>query len=94
MRETGFAEQGETKPLSADIDPLTEQRLRPILGKYWANYGTWYKLQPLDHIRSYFGETIGIYFAWLGMYNFVNSVKAVLKIYLYMTLVHRIYLFS
>ncbi|XP_061424139.1 anoctamin-7 isoform X1 [Lethenteron reissneri] len=42
---------------------------RQILFLYWARWGCWYKYQPLDHIRSYFGEKIAIYFSWLGFYT-------------------------
>lgn len=43
-----------------------EVNMRQILYEYWGRWGKWYKYQPLDHIRQYFGEKIGIYFAWLG----------------------------
>jgi hypothetical protein len=29
----------------------------------------WYKTQPLDLVRKYFGDEVGIYFAWLGFYT-------------------------
>ncbi|KAH3784068.1 hypothetical protein DPMN_162019, partial [Dreissena polymorpha] len=55
-------------PKYCKLDP---QALNPrqVLYHYWARWCTWYRYQPLDHIREYFGEKIGIYFAWLGFYT-------------------------
>ncbi|KAL8591816.1 hypothetical protein ACOMHN_047076 [Nucella lapillus] len=50
---------------------LTRGKLnnRHLLYETWARPGAWYKFQPLDHIRLYFGEKVGIYFTWLGYYT-------------------------
>ncbi|XP_048887113.1 anoctamin-2-like isoform X1 [Brienomyrus brachyistius] len=42
---------------------------RQLLHDEWARYGVFYKYQPIDLIRRYFGEKIGLYFAWLGIYT-------------------------
>uniref|UniRef100_A0A452TPQ6 Anoctamin n=1 Tax=Ursus maritimus TaxID=29073 RepID=A0A452TPQ6_URSMA len=42
---------------------------RKLLYQEWARYGVFYKFQPIDLIRKYFGEKIGLYFAWLGSYT-------------------------
>ncbi|KAJ8261623.1 hypothetical protein GJAV_G00156420 [Gymnothorax javanicus] len=42
---------------------------RLVLYREWAHPINFYKMQPLDLIRKYFGEKIGIYFAWLGFYT-------------------------
>ncbi|XP_063073872.1 anoctamin-2b [Engraulis encrasicolus] len=46
-----------------------ERNDRQILHDEWARYGVFYKYQPVDLIRKYFGEKIGLYFAWLGVYT-------------------------
>ncbi|KAG8438863.1 hypothetical protein GDO86_005161, partial [Hymenochirus boettgeri] len=44
---------------------------RKLLHREWARYGAFYKYQPIDLIRKYFGEKIGLYFAWLGLYTWL-----------------------
>ncbi|XP_037551308.1 anoctamin-5b [Nematolebias whitei] len=39
------------------------------LYNHWARFLCFYKQQPLNLIRKYYGEKIGIYFAWLGFYT-------------------------
>ncbi|XP_077965632.1 anoctamin-7-like [Styela clava] len=55
-------------PRNQEKDP-SQMCKRQVLFEYWAKWSRWYKYQPMDHIRDYFGEKIGIYFAWLGFYT-------------------------
>uniref|UniRef100_A0A1I8F4Q3 Anoctamin n=1 Tax=Macrostomum lignano TaxID=282301 RepID=A0A1I8F4Q3_9PLAT len=51
--------------LPKDYQP-EDLNARQILNAYWAKWGLWYKYQPLDHIREYYGEKIDcLYTAWL-----------------------------
>lgn len=59
----GPYEKPKQKVAPEDLNP------RQVLYEYWARWGCWYNYQPLDHIRDYFGEKIGIYFAWIGFYT-------------------------
>ncbi|XP_051248449.1 anoctamin-2b isoform X1 [Dicentrarchus labrax] len=48
---------------------LEEKSDRQVLHEEWARYSAFYKYQPIDLVRKYFGEKIGLYFAWLGVYT-------------------------
>ncbi|XP_044042471.1 anoctamin-2b isoform X7 [Siniperca chuatsi] len=51
------------------IGHLEERSDRQVLHEEWARYSAFYKYQPIDLVRKYFGEKIGLYFAWLGVYT-------------------------
>jgi hypothetical protein len=50
----------------------------------WASPRAWYKLQPMDPIRRYFGEKIAIYFSWLGYYTQMLAFAAVVGVLVFM----------
>ncbi|XP_056137329.1 anoctamin-1-like [Lampris incognitus] len=53
-----------------DIDgENVEPNDRKLLYEEWASYSVFYKYQPIGLVRKYFGEKIGLYFAWLGLYT-------------------------
>ncbi|KAM4748875.1 anoctamin-6 [Rhinophrynus dorsalis] len=50
---------------------------RYLLYREWAHPRSFFKLQPLDLVRKYYGEKIGIYFAWLGFYTRMLLLAAI-----------------
>ncbi|XP_063737295.1 anoctamin-5b isoform X1 [Eleginops maclovinus] len=50
------------------------------LYEHWARFLCFYKEQPLNLIRKYYGEKIGIYFAWLGFYTEMLFLAAVMGV--------------
>ncbi|XP_018410046.1 PREDICTED: anoctamin-1 isoform X2 [Nanorana parkeri] len=52
-----------------DYENDSEPNDRKLLCDEWASYGVFYKYQPIDLVRKYYGEKIALYFAWLGVYT-------------------------
>ncbi|KAE8615068.1 hypothetical protein XENTR_v10008399 [Xenopus tropicalis] len=57
---------------------------RHLLFECWASWGVWYKYQPLDLVRRYFGEKIGLYFAWLGWYTGMLFPAAIVGLFVFL----------
>jgi len=53
------------------------------LKREWATIAKIFATQPLDRIRSYFGERVAFYFAWIGFYLRVMMVAAGVGLLMY-----------
>lgn len=51
--------------------------VRHLLYTEWASVSKWYRYQPLDYVKDYFGVKIGLYFAWLGFYTYMLLLASV-----------------
>lgn len=52
---------------SLQQESLSNKNLRSDLNREWAQFRNMFKMQPMRKIRDYFGEEIGLYFAWAGI---------------------------
>lgn len=54
----------------SDLPPnVSSANPRQGLRYSWASFGQWFRFQPLNAIKEYFGVRVALYFAWLGLYN-------------------------
>lgn len=51
--------------------------MRNLLFRKWASMKRWFRYQPLDYIKEYFGVKIGLYFAWLGYYTYMLLLASI-----------------
>lgn len=61
--------------------PLHDDKERHELVETWVKQ--WSRAQPLDNVRAYFGDEIGFYFGFLGMYTQWLVVPATLGLLVY-----------
>ncbi|XP_030556231.1 anoctamin-1 isoform X2 [Drosophila novamexicana] len=54
--------------------------MRELLYTNWASVKKWYRYQPLDDIKEYFGVKIGLYFAWLGYYTYMLLLASIVGV--------------
>uniref|UniRef100_W8BBX0 Anoctamin n=1 Tax=Ceratitis capitata TaxID=7213 RepID=W8BBX0_CERCA len=60
---------------------ITEKgTMREALYTHWASVNKWYRYQPLDYVKEYFGVKIGLYFAWLGFYTYMLLLASLIGI--------------
>ncbi|GLD66999.1 anoctamin-1 isoform X1, partial [Lates japonicus] len=68
-----------------DIEGVNaEPNDRKLLYEEWASYSVFYKYQPIGLIRKYFGEKIGLYFAWLGVYTQMLIPAAIIGVIVFL----------
>ncbi|XP_018567223.1 anoctamin-5 isoform X2 [Anoplophora glabripennis] len=53
---------------------------RNLLYTEWASICKWYRYQPLDCVKEYFGVKIALYFAWLGYYTHMLTPAALVGV--------------
>lgn len=67
-------------PHDGDYDEKDTKSLRAKLHEYWARYSNWYIISPVDTIQSYYGEEVGLYFAFMTLYTASLAIFSVVGI--------------
>ena len=67
-------------PHDGDHDSKEKPSLRAKLHEYWARYSNWYKISPVDTIQSYYGEEVGLYFAFMTLYTTSLAIFSIVGI--------------
>lgn len=50
----------------------------------WGRFCNWYKFQPLDTVRRYYGVKVALYFAWLGFFTNMLIVPSIAGIIVFL----------
>ncbi|XP_055849456.1 anoctamin-1 isoform X2 [Episyrphus balteatus] len=67
-----------------DGDINEKGTMREKLYTQWASVRKWYRFQPLDYVKDYFGVKIGLYFAWLGYYTYMLMLASVVGMFCFL----------
>ncbi|BES95437.1 Anoctamin [Nesidiocoris tenuis] len=62
-----------------------EGTLRHALLNQWGSLRRWYRYQPMDYIKEYFGVKVALYFCWLGFYTCMLFPAAVIGVIVFLS---------
>ncbi|XP_021463214.2 anoctamin-9 [Oncorhynchus mykiss] len=63
---------------------LHERNKQKVLKQKWARWSALCMTQPVDDVRSYFGEKVALYYLWLGWYTILLVPAAILGVIVFL----------
>ncbi|XP_071014117.1 anoctamin-9-like [Oncorhynchus clarkii lewisi] len=63
---------------------LHERNKQKVLKQKWARWSALCTTQPVDDVRSYFGEKVALYYLWLGWYTILLVPAAILGVIVFL----------